>query len=639
MYRGKSQPSTPAGRKNLERFKDKGKFDNVVVIDVDKGKSHDVVIIDVPESSRQRYRSSRASRTNKRCPFRGIIIIDDEDIGNNDGPRSGEYGDLDSDATPSKKFCPTSGQSHVSHESDGENYQIFNQKRKFPIKLSKCMQKYPGKRPFGNSFGSSESDSSDCELMEGSSGKIREHWEKAALRKKLLDDIHSNRFGVEDRASASGLNTGPRNSSEETPPKIFDIGNNAGATHWCTYEQSVQSSSSNAGSEKDSFSPCKGCNPVADSDLTVDQNGHERAGFVDKEEQVVEKPSFCKIHSYDEVQFKQNCAGFRDREKIVPVEPSLCNTQSRNDLDVDHNGPGFLDKEESYCGKPSSSNGHSWDEAQVSHERAYWAKEGPFPVEPSLCNAQLQNGGQVNCESTNCHDEKITVSIEPYSCNSKSHDETQGNSGKVTLEGREELGIGESSSCGPQPQDETPGKSAGTTSGLPGIQNDLIGEREKHKKTDEFRRASEEEWASRQKQLQIQAEEVQRLRKKKKAETLRLLDMERRQKKRLEEIWESQKKDEETINLKEQLRVEIRKELDKLELIYRDMASLLRALGIHVGGGLYPMSREVNAAYKQALLKFHPDRASKSDIRQQVIAEETFKLISHLKEKLLPSEY
>ncbi len=43
----------------------------------------------------------------------------------------------------------------------------------------------------------------------------------------------------------------------------------------------------------------------------------------------------------------------------------------------------------------------------------------------------------------------------------------------------------------------------------------------------------------------------------------------------------------------------------------------------------------MHAAYKRALLKFHPDRASKTDIRQQVEAEEKFKLISRMKEKLL----
>ncbi|KAK7826190.1 hypothetical protein CFP56_032395 [Quercus suber] len=84
------------------------------------------------------------------------------------------------------------------------------------------------------------------------------------------------------------------------------------------------------------------------------------------------------------------------------------------------------------------------------------------------------------------------------------------------------------------------------------------------------------------------------------------------------------------MNLKEQRRVEIRKELDKLET--SDMATLLRGLGIEVGGDSDPLPHEVmQTAYKQAVLKFHLDRASKIDIRQQVEVEEKFKLISSAK--------
>lgn len=135
------------------------------------------------------------------------------------------------------------------------------------------------------------------------------------------------------------------------------------------------------------------------------------------------------------------------------------------------------------------------------------------------------------------------------------------------------------------------------------------------------------------------------------------------------------------MNMKEQLRVEIRKELHILEMKCLDMASLLRGLGIQVGGCPYPLPHEVSciyiyicsklresrdtcnlyqqfyvfsffnisdngqlsfqvhAAYKRALLKFHPDRASKTDIRQQVEAEEKFKLISRMKEKFLANSY
>ncbi|XVF43278.1 hypothetical protein PTKIN_Ptkin02bG0027600 [Pterospermum kingtungense] len=126
---------------------------------------------------------------------------------------------------------------------------------------------------------------------------------------------------------------------------------------------------------------------------------------------------------------------------------------------------------------------------------------------------------------------------------------------------------------------------------------------------------------------------------KEKAESLRLLDMKRRQEQRLEEMREIQKKDEENMNLKEQLRSEVRKELIELEKSCINMASLLRSLGIPVGGGFCPLSNEVNAAYKRALLRFHPDRASKTDIRQQVEAEEKFKLITRMKEKFFLTSF
>ncbi|XP_037443458.1 uncharacterized protein LOC119311847 [Triticum dicoccoides] len=190
--------------------------------------------------------------------------------------------------------------------------------------------------------------------------------------------------------------------------------------------------------------------------------------------------------------------------------------------------------------------------------------------------------------------------------------------------------------------DNAPTKEASGTCSLPqkdlvedpeklGQSSMIIGGREKHKESDEYKRAQEEEWACRQRQLAIQAEEAKeakRLRKRKKAEALRLLDMEKRQKQRLEEVRETQRKSEETIQLKEQCRGAVRLELEIIERRYTDMTSILRALGIPVEGG------EVKAAYKQALLKFHPDRVSRNDIYEQVKAEETFKFISRFKEKL-----
>ncbi|XP_057863403.1 uncharacterized protein LOC131071521 isoform X1 [Cryptomeria japonica] len=162
--------------------------------------------------------------------------------------------------------------------------------------------------------------------------------------------------------------------------------------------------------------------------------------------------------------------------------------------------------------------------------------------------------------------------------------------------------------------------------------------REKLKETAEFRFADKEEWVNRQLELERQAKEVQQLRRRKRAEAERMLEMERRQKRRLEEIRITQKKEEQTMDQKEQLRDQVRSRLDEIASTCKDMASLLRSLGIPVEGGSLPSSQQVNAAYKKALLRFHPDRASvlNDGVRHQVEAEETFKMISRMKDTLPP---
>jgi len=56
------------------------------------------------------------------------------------------------------------------------------------------------------------------------------------------------------------------------------------------------------------------------------------------------------------------------------------------------------------------------------------------------------------------------------------------------------------------------------------------------------------------------------------------------------------------MNLKEQLRVEIRKGLNHLEMQCHDMTSLLRGLGINVGGSFNPLPNEASCVYILFLL-------------------------------------
>lgn len=145
-----------------------------------------------------------------------------------------------------------------------------------------------------------------------------------------------------------------------------------------------------------------------------------------------------------------------------------------------------------------------------------------------------------------------------------------------------------------------------------------------------------EQWEQAFSRRQIEAEKAQELlllQKKRDAESARLLDIESRQKQRIEEVRGTQKQDEDNLNLKEKLRAKVKSDLTRLESTCHDMASVLRGLGIQVNGG----ANEVRVAIKRALLSFHPDRAPQSDIHQQVEAEEKFKLINRMKEKFAKS--
>ncbi|GJP66522.1 hypothetical protein CLOP_g23447, partial [Closterium sp. NIES-67] len=70
----------------------------------------------------------------------------------------------------------------------------------------------------------------------------------------------------------------------------------------------------------------------------------------------------------------------------------------------------------------------------------------------------------------------------------------------------------------------------------------------------------------------------------------------------------------------------------------RDFASVLDKIGIKVDGMPQPTSQQVEAAFKKALLRYHPDRMARlgagADARKQVEAEETFKMMLEKKKTL-----
>ncbi|XP_014523557.1 uncharacterized protein LOC106779861 [Vigna radiata var. radiata] len=530
------QPKTCSGKREDVR--------KIVFIDVDSDQVDEVVIIDYPEFMSKSHGSGAPSR-DRVCTPQSVISIDDDDDEESDdaeipGVVAGGVGELDSDASSTKMSSPDSSAVRDSIDIDVDENGVREKESEFDgVKNRKAG---PGEGTSRNRYGldgseseSSDSDCSDCELMD------REQWEKISVKRKRTG--FNDQPCSDEHASSSGLHFN-NNVCTDFDEENRNRENAGGTTHFCpTNGENVEKNQSSFPSDWETF-----------------------------------KSSLFEFTETEMQSLHQSCEIEHGRStRSKDLSPGTQNES--NDFCNDVTGVSRFNKEFS---------GEECGLSNLSQEAQKNRVTNPEPTLKSKADSLFDTNSK--CAST---DERHV------NCD------------------------------GPALNDHHCGLT-GTTSN----ERDIINEREKLKETDEYKLAMEKEWASRQLQLQIQAEEAQMLRKRRKAEK-RKLDMQRRQKERIEEVRESQKKDEEFMNLKEQLRVEIRKGLNHLEMQCHDMTSLLRGLGIHVGGSFTPLPNEVQAAYKRALFTFHPDRASKTDVRAQVEAEEKFKLISRLKDKFL----
>ncbi|PSR88191.1 J domain-containing protein required for chloroplast accumulation response like [Actinidia chinensis var. chinensis] len=659
---GPPQSRTRSERNTLKRCKNNGGADNIVLIDVDSDYIDNVIIIDVPESIKKKLRGS------------SVICIDDDESSDSNHHGVGEeggghsYHDASSSGNCTQNFVdPVGDECQFVHENTS------------PLKLSKCKRTYSGKGSSRSRYGLGPGldcglSDNDCEFMEDSFGKLREQWEKANMRKNY--DVRNGKSGRSHQASTSSLHT-------DTQQKV-ELEN---LTEQQT-EAQASPSSGNVRQEKENPSPFA---QPGDGNLESTFNIPKKTTFSD-----------FGLKSTQETQFSNSMVNNVNMGESFPVEPPFNNAEEQTNKLVKLGSSGFLDEEDqcsrgpSLCSGRGPSNEHiNLTKSSSQHKKRTRSAEpcltNPEPTvdinfgctrgicesrapnkskdtcnssvdneklssgEPSFKNTKPSNEMRANevgavpkqtfhegpplrksgirYEKGCCQDTVKPVPREPSLCNAP-HNEvhTDPNMGAMEISG--EL------MSNHQQQEETDGLLHSQDGNVTDTVGSLIDEREKLKETDEYKRAVEEEWASRQRELQLQAEQARKLRQLRKrmnAESMRLLEMERRQKQRVEEVRDIQKKDEENLNMKEQIRAEVRKELSKLEKTCRDMASLLRGLGIKVGGGFQPLPHEVRAAYKRALLSFHPDRASGSDIRQLVEAEEKFKLISCMKEKFFPA--
>ncbi|KAK8918722.1 hypothetical protein KSP39_PZI021311 [Platanthera zijinensis] len=654
MSRGQPRHRSQNARRILERCQNISTKDAIIIDD--DTENADVVLIDNPSTSN--LGSKNASTTKLNCLPRGIIYIDEEEK---------EPSNISGDPA-NNPFAETFDKSSLSEDSDSDDCVMF-------VGNGNVCCEHSG--PSRNNYGlyldpeSSTSEttnlnsdayefddsSSDCEIIEDCSGNIREQWEKAASRKGCCQF-------TSDQATSSSTTVYPEDPLHEPIQQNSNVGNsfeNISSAHFeeifpefdlrSSHEPFLQNSNVEKSFENISSAHFEEIFPEFDirsSDISEESPSINIS--------INEDVDFC-LGTTDNISANQSYPNSHipyeelvNRRKDDESNPNKCPQTAQSEDDgfsfnndaqepvkdsffayKSHDKTCFTDKEEPSA--KTSCDFSSGDMNQTSKANFIFPDKVEQKVDEFSCSAQSKDKKVAEQEFAYFKEGKKGYSDESFPSSTQQYEEplihhAEGCNNCSNMDGIVDNKV-----------EPIEGSDLGQTShnepDTVHFYGNLIGEREQHKKSEEYRRVAEEEWASRQQQLQIQAEEAQRMRRRRKAEKIRLLDMEKRQKQRLEEIRDLQKKDVEITQLKEHIRVVVRKDLERVEMNCTDMASVLRSLGIHVKGGINPMIHELNAAYKQALLKFHPDRASRTDIRQQVEAEEKFKLISRLKEKLL----
>lgn len=166
--------------KALRRCRNTIQPDNVVLIDVDTCSFNNVIVLDVPES----LTTKQIGSADKIRPPRTYIYIDDDESPINHhstGANVNSRMNFENGASSSRRYGP-------------ENIT--------PVKLSKGKRTYSGRGFSAHSDSdSSDDDSPDCEFMEDFTGKLREQWEKASLKRKA--GAQNDHGSTRDDTSAS----------------------------------------------------------------------------------------------------------------------------------------------------------------------------------------------------------------------------------------------------------------------------------------------------------------------------------------------------------------------------------------------------------------------------------------------------
>ena len=205
VFRENFQPQSCSGRKAPKTGQMKGNFENIVIIDTDSDQVDDVVIIDLDEFVHQKSHGSSVPSRDRTCTHQSVISVDDDDESDDDGIIAEGVGELDSDASSSKRVPPAPSRMQNSVHIDVDDSQVY--KKDFASNTQKsretCTAKATGRNRYGldgSETESSESDCSDCEVLE-----VCEQWEKASVKRKR--HVFNDKSCYDEHPSSSGFHS------------------------------------------------------------------------------------------------------------------------------------------------------------------------------------------------------------------------------------------------------------------------------------------------------------------------------------------------------------------------------------------------------------------------------------------------
>lgn len=492
MSRGQPQTKSQSARRILERCQNRRNNDDAIIID-DDTENADVVQIDNPNTYQRSMNSNTRSLSYE---LGGVIYIDDDE----EDPRNSS-----TDTTFSNQFTETFCSLSLSENSDGDSYFMFVRngnvccdhtgpsRNCYSVDLDSENSMTQSTSPKSNTDECDKFDcsSSDCEIMEDHSGIIRELWEKAASRKK-----ESCQFASTDQTIAPDSTSYTEDPSHGSILHDADVANRFERMPSNYFEEMLAESSN-----------CAEQDPSAKVDSTCK---NEEFHF-----KTTDNISVAQSCSSSHIPFKKP-GNLKEDDTNLEEYPQTAHSMDDGFSFFNNDAPPptkypffpfkffgktkFFDKEELSTRRSYTS--FKWDGEHVSENNDLCSDKVEHKLDEDSFGAEVKHDMVVEREAPDFKGNRKRDFEESLPFCSQQHEEQ-------TIKTQSSIFYGDTDYKMTNKEDEI---FATTDIRLTSHKHDdiphgiesLIGDRERHKKTDEYKRVVEEEWASRQRQLHIQ---------------------------------------------------------------------------------------------------------------------------------------